>query len=66
MNNITTRPKFIRIYNFKQVDFFISKGIKPINPHIRNYHPKTKKEFYLFERNDKLEPIFQEWISKIH
>lgn len=64
--NTDYRPKYARIYNFTQVDFFISKGIQPINPHIKNYHPKTNKEFYIFERNEQLEPIFQEWINRNH
>lgn len=45
------------IYDLNQANFYISKGVKPVEIGI---HDKTKKTFVVFKR-EELTPIFYEW-----
>ena len=52
------REKYLYCYNFEQAKFFKNNGIPVIDFGI---NPANKRTFFVFERNEQLEILFQEW-----
>ena len=48
-------------YDKTQKKYFESKGLKSL---IYGLHPKTMKTFWVFERTDYFNKVFEEWLSR--
>lgn len=45
-------------YSYPQKDFLIRSGLKMKG---NDYHPKTKKKYWIFERSVLLNQLLEEW-----
>lgn len=50
-------------YNLKQKNFFEKKGEHNL---IYGLHPKTYKQFWVYERNEHLNKLLKEWDDISH
>ena len=50
-------------YNIKQKKYFEKNGEHNL---IYGIHPKTKKMFWVYERNENFNKLLNEWVDKIH
>ena len=48
-------------YDNTQKKFFETNGITDI---LYGLHPKTMKPFWIYERNEKFNIVFKEWLSQ--
>jgi hypothetical protein len=49
----------IYIYNFKQAEFYIKEGIKPLEI---NINPKTRKIYFIFNR-EETNNAYMKWVN---
>ena len=48
-------------YDVKQKKYFERNGFKDV---VSGLHKKTLKPFWLYERNEKFDKCFEDWLSK--
>ena len=48
-------------YDRKQRNFFTNNDFKDI---VYGLHPKTLKQFWIYERNEKFDKCFKDWLER--